>query len=85
MDYLFLLQNLREGILSWLTPVFFFFSEVGLVTSFLVPFVIYWCIEKKAGAKILFCYSLASFITNVVKVCACVKFTDYKDRITFKN
>lgn len=72
MDYLFLLQNLREGILSWLTPVFFFFSEVGLVTSFLVPFVIYWCIEKKAGAKILFCYSLASFITNVVKVCACV-------------
>ena len=42
MDYLFLLQNLREGILSWLTPVFFFFSEVGLVTSFLVPFVIYW-------------------------------------------
>ncbi|MGN0740726.1 MAG: phosphatase PAP2 family protein [Treponema sp.] len=72
MDYLFLLQNLREGILRWLTPVFYFFSDVVLVTSFLVPFVIYWCIEKKAGAKILFCCSAASFITNVVKVFACV-------------
>ncbi|MCR5613773.1 phosphatase PAP2 family protein [Treponema sp.] len=72
MDYLYFLQNLREGSMSWLTPVLYCISEYGVTLAFLIPLVIYWCIDKKAGKKIVFAYSFSLVFNDFVKNIACV-------------
>lgn len=72
MDYLFFLQNLRETLMSWVSLLFLFISEFGVALSFLIPFVIYWCVDKNAGKKILFGYSFSLPLNDFIKNVACV-------------
>ncbi|MBQ0163444.1 MAG: hypothetical protein KBS84_09855, partial [Treponema sp.] len=72
MDYLYCLQNLREGCLSFLSPVLYCISEVGLLLGLILPLIFFWSIDKKLGRKLLFAYGISQVVTNFTKLCACI-------------
>lgn len=72
MDYLYFLQNCREGALHWLNWIMYPISEVGLIASLLSVFVIYWAIDKNCGKKFLFGFSFSILTTNLIKNIACI-------------
>lgn len=73
LDYLYLLQNLRE-VTHHIFDNFFlhitWFGEIYLPVLFFCT--IYWCVNKKGGLFIMFNY-LFGFITNIfLKTTACI-------------
>jgi membrane-associated phospholipid phosphatase len=72
MEYLYALQTLREGAGSMLTPFFLAISEFAIVGGTLLLMFVYWCVDKRIGAWGMFNLTLANFLTNVIKVTACV-------------
>lgn len=68
IDYLLWLQGLREAAPAWVGRFFELVSAVEAGPLLLaVPFVLYWCFDKRRGAFVLFCFALGNLATQVVK------------------
>lgn len=72
MDFLYFLQTCREGVLSFLTPVFFIISEAGLMISIFAVLIIYWGFDKQGGKKIICGFAVSTCFSNVLKNIACI-------------
>lgn len=79
MEYLLFLQNLRETSMSWLTPVLVVISEGTITIGPLLAAIVWFCIDKRWGAKLLFNLCSGDFIMNNIKVTACVNRPWIKD------
>ena len=72
IEYLLLLQNLREatgGVLDSLMSYLTTYGE-GLLTMMLVA-AIYWCVSKSDGMYTLFSWGTGNLLNGVLKVTAC--------------
>ena len=72
IEYLLFLQNFRNSIDNAWTPFMEWISHFAVNNLILLPFFIYWCIDKESGL-----YSFASLYTALtvnaaVKLTACV-------------
>lgn len=72
MDYLYILQCLRESAPSFVNIFFLFVSEFILIGGFLIPLIIYWCLDKSYGATILLGYASSNFVNQFIKNTACI-------------
>ena len=72
MDFLFVLQNIRESAPEFVNLIFLFISEVFLKAALVFVGIIYWSLNKSAGLKIAFGYSCAYTINQTVKNIACI-------------
>ena len=73
IDYLLILQELREAAGPLAEQLFLVFSNV-LVGAVMVaiPLVIYWCLDKRRGLFVLLSFSMGTLANNLVKCIACV-------------
>ncbi len=73
IDILLFFQGLRESTAPWVTDVIAALSD-GLTS--LLPVIlcamIYWCINKSAGAKMLMIYNCGNVVNELTKDIACV-------------
>ena len=73
IDILLFFQGLRESAAPWVTDVIAALSD-GLTS--LLPVIlcamIYWCINKSAGAKMLMIYNCGNVVNELTKDIACV-------------
>lgn len=73
ISYLLLLQRLREAMGGAFDSFAVVFSDVGLVVlSVAVPLLVFWCVDKDAGALSLFSMGIGSAGNQLVKNTACV-------------
>lgn len=73
MDYLYALQNLRENTLTVLPVILAIVSEFIAYVGPVIPVVLFFCIDKKLGTKVMFVFAGADTVGNVIKLGACVK------------
>ena len=62
LNILLFFQNLRNPILNFIFLVFTISTEAPLLI--LITTIIYWCINKKCGQKILFAI-IGNFVVNL--------------------
>lgn len=72
MNYLYALQVAREGWASFLAPILYVISEFALYGIPLVAMVLYISVDKKKYRLLAFSIVLSNFLTNAVKLFACV-------------
>lgn len=72
MDYLYILQCLRENAPSLVNYLFLFISEFIMIGGFLIPLIMYWCMDKSYGMTILLGYASSNFVNQFIKNTACV-------------
>lgn len=73
IDYLLLLQNLRDatdGIFNSFFSLITKFGEEAVLLTIIC--FLYWCISKKNGVLSLFSLTFATFINGFLKLTACV-------------
>lgn len=73
IDYLLILQELREAAGPVAEQFFLLVSNVlvGAVMT-VVPFLVYWCLDKRKGQLVLLSFSAATLLNNLIKCIACV-------------
>lgn len=73
IEYLLFLQNLRENAAPAVTTVLLQISElmVGIFPILIAAFL-YWCVDKKAGRLMVFCYAGAQTLNQLIKNIACI-------------
>lgn len=72
MNYLFVLQSIREASPAFVNYFFLFVSEVMLKGAVVLVPVIYWCVSKHDGLAIGFSYIASYSINQTIKNIACV-------------
>lgn len=73
MNYLLFLQDLRESLGSAFTTVLMYITDVAAgVVGMMVPALVYWCIDKRAGTYMVMSFSFAASINQTVKNIFCV-------------
>lgn len=72
MDYLYLLQTLRESAPGIVNLFFYVISEAAVSVLIAVPAIIYWCCDKQFGTFIFMNSVGSNMITQFVKSVACV-------------
>lgn len=73
IQYLLFLQNLRESLGNFSVIFFQFISFIPKSPlSVLIPGVLFWCINKRAGLFLLFVASFGQVINQLVKNTFCV-------------
>lgn len=72
IDILLALQEFRYMINDALTPFMEMISLFAVTYLVIVPALVYWGVDKKAGLYTLNCYSLSVAVNAVVKLTACV-------------
>ena len=73
MQYLLWLQELREALPEFVEQFFLTISAIAASEALvLVVAVIYWCLDKVLGEKLVLTFSVGSLITNTTKLIACV-------------
>ncbi|MBQ4466884.1 MAG: phosphatase PAP2 family protein [Firmicutes bacterium] len=72
MEYLLELQNLRDASPAMLNYFFLGISEFISVGGIFIAAYIYWCLSKRAGAYILFCFSGGYMLNQIIKNTACI-------------
>lgn len=72
MNYLYVLQTIRESSPDFVNYIFVFISEIlpKLILGFAI--VIYWCVNKKEGASILLGYTSVYQSNQLIKNTACI-------------
>ena len=85
MDYLYFLQNLRENTLTVLPVILAIVSELVAYVGPVVPVVLFFCIDKKLGSKVMFVFAGADTVGNVIKLGACVKRPWLRDERLFPS
>ena len=71
IEILLWLQNFRETTNNVLTPFMDWFSFAVITWLVFVPFIVYWCISKKAGLFLLTSLVFSRFLNGILKVTAC--------------
>ena len=72
MDYLYILQTIKESAPSFMNYFFYFISEILIKAAVVIVAVIYWCLNKNTGIKIIFSYSCALTINQTIKNIFCI-------------
>ena len=70
--YLLWLQNFRNSIDNALTPFMESVSLFAITYILLLPVFVYWCLNKKIGAYILFSLVISWALNAVVKLTCCI-------------
>ncbi|MGN0302073.1 MAG: phosphatase PAP2 family protein [Anaerotardibacter sp.] len=73
IEYLLVLQQLRDQVPDAVNTFFFYVSELagGMLPVFIVA-VIFWCVDKRAGYFVTLGYAGSSFLNQTIKNIACV-------------
>ena len=71
VDYLLILQNLREALGGNLDEFFNAISKVSVGIMMLLPCVIYWSVDKKWGWRFLAARWLGEVVNGLVKLTVC--------------
>ena len=71
IEILLWLQNFREATNNVLTPFMDCFSFIMITWLLFVPFIVYWCISKKAGIFLIMSVVISRFLNGILKVTAC--------------
>ena len=79
IEFLLWLQNFREASGNILTPFMDWFSFMNLTWLLFVPFVVYWCISKKAGLFLIMSVVISRFLNGILKVTACAYRPNVRD------
>ena len=66
------LQNFREATGNILTPFVDWLSYSAITWLLFVPFVVYWCVNKKDGLFMIISLCISRFLNGIIKVTACV-------------
>ncbi|MBQ7154434.1 MAG: phosphatase PAP2 family protein [Synergistaceae bacterium] len=72
IEYLLWLQDFREAAGNILTPFVDWLSYSAITWLLFVPFVVYWCVNKKAGLFMIVSLCISRFLNGIIKVTACV-------------
>ncbi len=73
LEYLYWLQQLREQSPAWLNSILFGISEFAAGSLVIVLMVLlYWCIDKRSGERMVFSYVGAMSVSQLLKNIACV-------------
>ena len=71
IEYLLWLQSIREATGNILTPAVNWLSHAAITWLVLVPFIVYWCINKRAGLFLIVSLTISRFLNGIIKVTAC--------------
>lgn len=72
MQYLLFLQNIRFALGSGVESAATAFSDYAVVICFVLPFAIFWAIDKELGTFVVSCYESARVMNGILKVTACI-------------
>jgi membrane-associated phospholipid phosphatase len=72
INYLLLLQDFRNGIDNALTPFMEMISLFAVTYLIIVPALVYWCVDKRAGLYTLGSYGLSVTVNVLIKLSCCV-------------
>lgn len=73
MEYLLFLQNLREGASEFFNTLMYLISDyAGGAFGIIIPALIYWCLDKRAGTFMTMSFSSAYFVNQSIKNICCV-------------
>ena len=72
MDYLFLLQQFREGYGAFLIPVMVIISEIAYYVAPVIVAVVYWAFDKRLGTYMMLNTFGGSMLSHTIKLTACV-------------
>ncbi|MBQ7168941.1 MAG: phosphatase PAP2 family protein [Synergistaceae bacterium] len=72
IEILLWLQDFREATGNVLTPFVDWLSHASITWLLFVPFVVYWCVNKKAGLFMIVSLCISRFLNGIIKVTACV-------------
>jgi len=72
MDYLYTLQTIRENFPGGVNTFFVLVSEFAAYVGPAIPLIIFLCMDKKAGSRIIFTFCAADIFANTIKIIACV-------------
>lgn len=72
LQYLLLLQGLRNAAGSFLTPVMLLISDLATTTLVVIGIAVFWSVDREAGYSILLNYVGGAMINSVIKLTACV-------------
>lgn len=72
IEILLCLQNFREATGNILTPFVDWLSYSAITWLLFVPFVVYWCVNKKDGLFMIISLCISRFLNGIIKVTACV-------------
>lgn len=72
MDYLYVLQCIREASPDFVNYIFLFISEVIPKALLVYAAIVFWCVNKNNGSAILLGYTAAYGINQSIKNIACV-------------
>lgn len=72
MEYLYFLQCLREGALSFLTPLMVVISEMAMYIAPVMVAIVFWVVDKEMGTYMVFNTFGSQLLCNTIKLTACV-------------
>ena len=73
LNYLLFLQGLRQSAGEWLTYAIFYISDLTSgAMGMIVPALLYWCVNKNAGAYMMMSYAAAANVNQTIKNTACI-------------
>lgn len=71
IEFLLMLQNFRETTDNILTPFFDWLSHFAITWLLVIPFIVYWCINKRMGLFLLLSLAISRFLNGLMKVTVC--------------
>ena len=72
IEFLLWLQNIREATGNVFTPAVNWLSHAAITWLVLLPFAVYWCINKRDGLFLIISLGISRFLNGIIKVTACV-------------
>ena len=73
MEYLLFLQELRGGAGAGINELLYYLSEImGGAIAMMIPLLIYWCLDKKAGLYMTMSFTTAYLLNQTIKNTCCV-------------
>ena len=72
IDYLLLLQDFRNGIDNAITPFMEMISLFAVTYLVIIPALIYWCVDKRAGLFTIGSYAASVTVNALIKLSACI-------------
>ena len=71
IQYLLLLQNLRNALGGSLDEIFNSISKIAVDVMPLLPLMIFWCVNKKWGYRFLSTYWCGEIVNGIIKLTVC--------------
>lgn len=72
IEILLWLQGLREAAGPVMETISNIVTELPLSPlTYVVPFLLFWCLDKRAGRFVMICYGISTSLLNIVKVFVC--------------